>query len=63
MKNAVKAIMTRKIVENPKMNDKSSVLDLDFKLNATKIGMTGRMQGDRIDITPVKKEIAGRISI
>ena len=55
--------MAKKIVEKPKTKDKISVFDLDFKLKATKIGMTGRMQGERIEITPVKKEMKGRISI
>lgn len=52
-----------KIVSNPLTKDIKSDLDLDFKLTLTKIGKIGKIHGDNIDITPVKKEIKGRISI
>jgi hypothetical protein len=55
--------MTRNMLAIPKTNEIISAFDLAFKLNATNIGMTGSMQGESIEITPVKKEIRGRISI
>jgi hypothetical protein len=55
--------MTRKMLKRPNVNDTISLLDFVFKLKATNIGITGRMQGDNIEITPVKKEINGSISI
>lgn len=47
----------------PKKKDKVSDFDFDFKLNPMKIGRIGNMQGDNIEITPVKKENKGTISI
>jgi len=52
-----------KIVSKPQMNETSSILFLDFKLTPTKIGKIGNMQGDNTEITPVKKEMIGNISI
>lgn len=63
VKNPVRTIMTAKMLRKPKTNARSSPFVLDFMLKATKIGMTGRMQGESIEITPVKKETKGRISI
>ena len=51
------------MLPKPKVNENISLFDLVFKLKATKIGIIGKIQGDSIDITPVKKEITGRISI
>jgi hypothetical protein len=45
------------------MKDTISLLDFALRLKATKIGMIGNMHGESIEITPVKKEIKGRISI
>ncbi len=39
-----------------------SVFFLFFKLNPIKIGKTGKIQGDKIEITPVIKETARTIS-
>lgn len=55
--------MAKKMLEKPRIKDNISLIDLDFKLKATKIGIIGSMHGDNIEITPVKKEIKGRISI
>ena len=52
-----------KMLNRPKVNDSISLLLFDFRLNATKMGMIGRMQGDNMEITPVKKETIGVISI
>lgn len=63
MKKPVKKIIKTKIDNKPKMNDNKFDFDLDFRLTLTKIGKIGKMQGDNIEITPVVKEISGRISI
>ena len=55
--------MTVKIENKPKENDIISIFDLVFKLKAIKIGKIGNMHGDNIEITPIKKEINGNISI
>ena len=52
-----------KMLNNPKIKDNISAFDLVFKLNPTIIGIVGMMQGDNIEITPVKNEIIGIISI
>lgn len=52
-----------KMLNNPRMKDNISAFDLVFKLNPTIIGIVGMMQGDNIEITPVKNEIIGIISI
>ena len=51
------------MLNNPKIKDNISAFDLVFKLNPTIIGIVGMMQGDNIEITPVKNEIIGIISI
>jgi hypothetical protein len=63
VKNPVRNIMTTNILNRPNVNDTISLFDLVFRLKATNIGITGRMHGDNIEITPVKKEIKGSISI
>lgn len=63
VKNPVKKIITININKRPVTNDKRFSLDLDLRLTLTKIGKIGRMHGDNIEITPVAKEIKGRISI
>jgi hypothetical protein len=63
VKNPVKKIMTAKMHNKPRVNESISLFDFVFKLKATNMGITGRMQGDNIEITPVKKEIKGNISI
>lgn len=63
VKNAVKNIIIMKILSNPKINEIMFILFLDFKLTSTKIGMIGKIQGDNIEIAPVKNEIIGKISI
>ena len=63
VKNPVRSIITRKMLSNPNVNDMISLFDFVFRLKATNIGITGRIQGDNIEITPVKKEIKGNISI
>ena len=63
MKKPVKKIIKTNIDNKPKMNDNRFDFDLDFRLTLTKIGKIGKMQGDNIEITPVVKEISGRISI
>lgn len=52
-----------KMLNNPSMNNNISAFDLAFKLKPTIIGIVGIMQGDNIEITPVKNEINGIISI
>lgn len=52
-----------KMLNNPRMKDNISAFDLAFKLKPTIIGIVGIMQGDNIEITPVKNEINGIISI
>nr|WP_294999215.1 hypothetical protein [uncultured Methanobrevibacter sp.] len=52
-----------KMLNNPHVKDIKSHFDFDFRLTLIKIGKMGKMQGDNIDITPVVKEINGRISI
>ena len=51
------------MLNNPRIKDNISTFDLVFKLNPTIIGIVGMMQGDNIEITPVKNEIIGIISI
>lgn len=63
MKKPVKMIIIKKILPKPKANDSISLFDLDIKLKATNIGIIGKMQGDSIEIIPVKNEINGSISI
>ena len=52
--------MTVKIKNKPKVKESNSNLVFDFKLKPMKIG---KIQGDNIEITPVKKEIKGTTSI
>ena len=52
-----------KMLNRPNIKDRISAFDLVFKLNPTIIGIVGMMQGDNIEITPVKNEIIGIISI
>ena len=54
---------TTNMESRPHVNEIISDFVFDFRLKATNMGITGRMQGDNIEITPVKKEINGRISI
>ena len=56
-------MITVKMLNNPSMKDNISTFDLAFRLKPTIIGKVGIMQGDNIEITPVVKEINGRISI
>ncbi len=63
VKNAVRNIITVNIEKSPKPNERISRFVLDFKLNPINIGKIGRIHGDNIEITPVKKEIRGNISI
>ena len=51
------------MLNKPSIKDNISTFDLVFKLNPTIIGIVGIMQGDNIEITPVKNEIIGIISI
>ena len=51
------------MLNKPSIKDNISAFDLVFKLNPTIIGIVGMMQGDNIEITPVKNEIIGIISI
>jgi len=51
------------IKNNPKVNDMISAVLFDFKLKAKNIGKIGSMHGDNIEMTPIKKEINGKISI
>ena len=55
--------MRVKIENKPKENKRISIFDLDFRLNAIKIGKIGNIHGDNIEITPIKKEIKGNTSI
>ena len=52
-----------KMLNNPRIKENISAFDFVFKLNPTIIGMVGMMQGDNIEITPVKNEIIGITSI
>ena len=52
-----------KIENKPKVNENISIFLLDLRLKAMKIGKIGRIHGDNIEITPVKKDIKGNISI
>ena len=63
VKNPVRNITIMNMLNNPRWNDNISLLLFDFKLKATKIGMIGKMHGDSIEITPVRKEMNGIISI
>ena len=63
MKNAVKKITTIKMLNKPRINEINLVLLLDSRLTPTKIGKMGKIHGDNIDITPVKKDMIGKISI
>jgi hypothetical protein len=63
VKNPVRRTITRKTLNSPKVNETISLFDFVFRLKATNMGITGRIQGDNIEITPVKKEIRGNISI
>lgn len=63
VKKPVKKITTTKMLIKPPINDISSDFDLEFRLTLTKIGSMGKIHGDNIEITPVVKEINGRISI
>ena len=51
------------MLSNPKINEINLLLLLDSKLTPTKMGKMGKIHGDNIDITPVKKEMIGKISI
>ena len=51
------------MLNNPSMKDTISAFDLAFRLKPTIIGMVGIIHGDNIEITPVKNEIIGIISI
>ena len=55
--------MAVKIKSKPRVKETSSNLVFVFKLKPMKIGRIGRIQGDNIEITPVKNEIMGIISI
>lgn len=55
--------MIKNMLPKPKTNEIISLFDLALRLNARNRGMTGRIHGDNIEITPVKKEIKGSISI
>ena len=63
MKNPVRNIIRMKMLNKPKVNDSISLFVFDLRLKATNMGMIGRMHGDNMEITPVKKEIMGIISI
>lgn len=63
VKNPVRNIMATKILKSPKTNASISVFVFVFKLKATNIGIIGKIHGDNIEITPVKKEMKGSISI
>ena len=56
-------IMIVNIENNPKVNDMISTVLFDFKLKAKNIGKIGSMHGDKIEMTPIKKETNGKISI
>jgi hypothetical protein len=55
--------MTVNIENKPKVKDMISAVLFDFKLKAKNIGKIGSIHGDNIEITPIKKEINGKISI
>lgn len=63
MKNPVRKTIIVKIENKPKVKEIISAFVLDFRLNPINIGNIGSIQGDNIEITPVKKEIKGKISI
>lgn len=63
VKNPVKNMKSMKMLNKPKIKENNSAFDLVFKLNPTIIGKVGIIQGDNIEITPVKNEISGIISI
>ena len=63
VKNPVKKMIIVKMLNKPSINDNISALDLAFKLNPTIIGKVGMMQGNNTEITPVKNETIGIISI
>jgi hypothetical protein len=63
VKNPVKKIIKVKMLNNPKIKENISAFDLVFRLNPTIIGKVGMMQGDNTEITPVKNETIGIISI
>ncbi len=63
VKNPVKNMIIVKMLKRPNIKDNNSAFDLAFRLNPTIIGKVGIMQGDNIEITPVKNEIIGIISI
>lgn len=52
-----------KMLNSPNIKDNISTFDFAFKLNPTIIGKVGIMQGDNTEITPVKNETIGSISI
>ena len=51
------------MLNKPSVKENISAFDLAFKLNPTIIGKVGMMQGDNTEITPVKNETIGIISI
>ena len=51
------------MLNSPNMKDTISAFDSAFRLKPAIIGKVGRIQGDNIEITPVKNEIIGIISI
>lgn len=51
------------MLNNPNIKETSPIFVLDLRLNPTNIGRIGKIHGDNIEITPVKKEMKGRISI
>ena len=63
VKNPVKKMIMVKMLNKPSIKDNISPFDLAFKLNPTIIGKVGIMQGDNTEITPVKNETIGIISI
>ena len=63
VKNPVRNMIIVKMLNNPRIKENISAFDLVFRLNPTIIGKVGMMQGDNIEITPVKNEITGIISI
>ena len=63
VKNAVRNMIIVNIENRPKVNAMISVFGLDFRLKPMNIGKIGRIHGDNIEMTPVKKEIMGNTSI
>ena len=63
VKNPVKNMIAIKTANKPKVKENTSLLLSDFKQKATTIGIIGRIHGDNMEITPVKKDIKGNISI